>query len=72
MSPNCGLLLGPFGCVGKHLALMELRNVTARIVSDFDVEFAPGEDGTNVMEESRDVFTMALAPMMVVFTRRSE
>ncbi|KAG9229378.1 cytochrome P450 monooxygenase-like protein [Amylocarpus encephaloides] len=61
---------GPMGCVGKQLGLMELRNVTARIVSQFDVKFAPGEDGTGLLEKSRDVFTLALASMMLMFTRR--
>ncbi|CAG8972199.1 hypothetical protein HYALB_00007341 [Hymenoscyphus albidus] len=63
---------GSAGCVGKQLALMELRNVTARIISDFDVRFAPGEDGTGIIEKSTDIFTMALEPMMLVFERRIE
>jgi cytochrome P450 family 628 len=49
---------------------MELRNVTARIVTEFDIKFAPGEDGSALMEESKDVFTMELAPMEVIFTKR--
>jgi len=49
---------------------MELRNVTARIMTEFDVEFAPGEDGSALMAESKDVFTMELAPMELVFTKR--
>jgi cytochrome P450 len=62
--------LGPYGCVGKQLALMEIRNVMARIVTEFDVTFAPGEDGTKLLEESHDTFTIALAPLELVFTRR--
>jgi cytochrome P450 len=62
--------LGPYGCVGKQLALMEIRNVMARVVTEFDVAFAPGEDGTKLLEESRDTFTIALAPLELVFTRR--
>lgn len=62
--------LGPYGCVGKQLALMEIRNVMARIVTEFDVKFAPGEDGTKLLEESHDTFTIALAPLELVFTRR--
>jgi cytochrome P450 family 628 len=61
---------GPYSCVGKQLALMELRNVIARIVTEFDVKFAPGEDGTTLLEKSLDTFTIALAPLMLVFTRR--
>ncbi|EPE34936.1 Cytochrome P450 [Glarea lozoyensis ATCC 20868] len=61
---------GPYGCVGKQLALMELRSVTARIVSEFDVNFAPGEDGSDLLEKSKDIFTLALAPLKLIFTRR--
>jgi len=61
---------GPYGCVGKQLALMEIRNVIARIVSEFDVRFAPGEDGIGLLEKSADTFTIALAPLMLIFTKR--
>ncbi|TVY35049.1 Cytochrome P450 monooxygenase [Lachnellula subtilissima] len=63
---------GPYGCVGKNLALMELRSVVARIVTEFDTKFAPGEDGRALMEESKDTFTMELAPMELVFTKRKD
>jgi cytochrome P450 len=63
-------IVGPYGCVGKQLALMELRNVIARIVTEFDVKFAPGEDGTALLEKSTDTFTIALAPLMLVFNKR--
>jgi cytochrome P450 len=63
-------ILGPYSCVGKQLALMELRNVVARIVTEFDVKFAPGEDGAALLEDSTDTFTIALAPLMLVFTKR--
>jgi tryprostatin B 6-hydroxylase len=49
---------------------MEVRNVVARIVTEFDVKFAPGEDGTKLLEESLDTFTIALAPLQLVFTKR--
>ncbi|KAE9378415.1 cytochrome P450 monooxygenase-like protein [Stipitochalara longipes BDJ] len=62
--------IGPYGCVGKQLALMELRNVIARTVTEFDVKFAPGEDGTALLEKSTDTFTIALAPLMLSFTKR--
>lgn len=49
---------------------MELRSVVARVVTSFDVNFAPGEDGRALMEESKDTFTMELAPMELTFTKR--
>jgi len=62
--------LGPYGCIGKPLALMQMRTLVARIITDFDVGFAPGEDGTNLVERSRDHFTLGLADLNLVFRRR--
>ena len=61
---------GVYGCVGKQLALMELRNVIARTVTQFDIRFAPGEDGTGLLNKTRDVFTLDLAPLNLVFIER--
>ena len=61
---------GPYSCVGKQLALMELRSVISRVVTQFDVHFAPGEDGTALLTKTRDVFTLDLAPLNLVFTER--
>lgn len=62
--------LGPYGCIGKGLALMELRTIVTLLVTQFDVEFAPGEDGRAFIEESKDVFTIALADLNLRFTPR--
>jgi cytochrome P450 len=63
---------GTYSCIGKQLALMELRNVTARIVSHFDIAFAPGEDGKNLLEKTKDVFTLEVAPLKMIFTTRNK
>jgi cytochrome P450 len=63
---------GPYSCIGKQLALMELRIVTARIVTQFDISFAPGENGRDLFEKTKDVFTLEVAPLRMVFTRRSD
>ena len=49
---------------------MELRNVVARIVTEFNIKFAPGEDGSALMEESKDTFTMEWALMELGFMKR--
>jgi tryprostatin B 6-hydroxylase len=36
----------------------------------FDIAFAPGEDGRKLLEESKDGFTMLVADMDLVLTRR--
>ncbi|KAL2820248.1 cytochrome P450 [Aspergillus cavernicola] len=62
---------GPFNCVGKNLALMEIRLLTAHLVTKFDVAFAPGEDGAELLS-SHDYFTIALKPLHLLFKRREE
>lgn len=49
---------------------MELRSVVAELVTHFEVEFAPGEDGTALLEDSKDFFTVSLADLRLVFTER--
>jgi len=61
---------GTYSCIGKQLALMEFRVVTARIVTQFDIAFAPGKDGTNLFEKTKDVFTLEVAPLRMVFSQR--
>ncbi|KAJ5226531.1 hypothetical protein N7468_007756 [Penicillium chermesinum] len=59
---------GPFSCVGKQLALMELRMVVALLVSKFSVQFAPGEDGKRLLDNSKDFFTISIAELNLVFS----
>jgi tryprostatin B 6-hydroxylase len=49
---------------------MELRVVTARIVTQFDIAFAPGKDGTDLFQKTKDVFTLEVAPLRMVFSQR--
>jgi cytochrome P450 len=62
--------MGPYGCIGKPLALMQMRTLIARIIMDYDVKFADGEDGSRLMHDSKDHFTMGLADMELVFAKR--
>ncbi|CAI7614762.1 unnamed protein product [Penicillium pancosmium] len=63
--------LGQYGCIGKQLALMQLRAVIARIAYDFDMGFAEGEDGVAFDGESMDTFTFTLGGLRVVFKDRN-
>ena len=58
---SCILLIhiGAYSCVGKNLALMELRSVISAVVREFDISFAPGEDGTSVVAKAKDTFTLS-------------
>jgi cytochrome P450 len=48
---------GVYNCVGQKLAMMELRSVTANLIRLFEISFAEGEDGKEILEKSRDCFT---------------
>lgn len=61
---------GPYGCIGKELAKMEMRTVVPLLISRFDVRLAPGEDGSRLLYKSRDAFTMRLEELRVVFEER--
>jgi hypothetical protein len=61
--------IGPYGCVGKQLALLNMRTLIARLVQTFDIRFAPGETGEGLLAATRDVFTLDLAPLELVFER---
>jgi hypothetical protein len=40
------------------------------IAQNFDVTFAPGEDGKNFEDKILDTFTVTLPPLRLVFTPR--
>jgi cytochrome P450 len=48
---------GVYNCVGQKLAMLELRSVTANLMRLFEIGFAEGEDGREILEKSRDCFT---------------
>ena len=64
--------IGPYGCIGKQLALMELRTVVSLLVSQFDIRLAEGEDGKKLLDESRDAFTLRMEALEVVFEERGK
>ncbi|KAH8807492.1 cytochrome P450 monooxygenase [Xylogone sp. PMI_703] len=61
---------GAYSCVGKQLALAELRWVTSMILISYDIRFAPGYRPESYLENGIDAFTYASAPLHVVFTPR--
>ncbi|KAH8682042.1 cytochrome P450 monooxygenase-like protein [Xylariales sp. PMI_506] len=64
--------MGKFSCIGKQLALNELRVVIAKVLLEFDVKFAEGETGKALLEDSKDVFTLNNARLELCFTKRTE
>ena len=65
-------ITGRFSCVGKTLALQELRCVTALLASKYDVGFPPGEDGRSVEEDTLDQFTSNPGALRVIFRARQK
>ena len=63
--------IGRYACVGRNLALTEIRLVAALLVSKYDITFAPGEDGMRVWEDMKDQFTAVPGQLDLVFTPRS-
>ncbi|KAE8405503.1 cytochrome P450 [Aspergillus pseudonomiae] len=61
---------GPYSCVGKQLALMELRRVTAEILTRYDVQFAQEQTVDAFLDGKRDTFTLVTGPLKLVFHER--
>lgn len=62
--------MGVYGCIGKPLALLEIRTLVTKLVMKYDVAFAPGETGKPLMEDFKDHFTLGLKGMNLIFTPR--
>ncbi|KAK0711712.1 cytochrome P450 monooxygenase-like protein [Lasiosphaeris hirsuta] len=62
---------GPYGCVGKRLALIEIRRLVAELLWRFDVRIAPGHCPDTFLDGKQDVFTTVSAPLPVIFTERA-
>ncbi|KAL2152874.1 hypothetical protein VTH82DRAFT_4029 [Thermothelomyces myriococcoides] len=62
---------GAYACVGKRLAMLELRRVIAEILSRYDLTIAPGQTKEAFLEGKQDTFTTVSAPLPIIFTERS-
>lgn len=70
--PLMHYITGPFGCLGKNLALSELRLVTAAVVRSFDLSLSPGFDHASFNHGVRNLkSTFFDYPLRVVATVRS-
>ena len=62
--------LGTFGCIGKSLALMNLRTTVARLLREFDVSIAPDEDCAGIEEDTKEHFLLEPGPLRMVLRKR--
>ncbi|GAP85610.1 putative cytochrome P450 [Rosellinia necatrix] len=59
-------------CVGKGLAYIELRMVTATLVKHYNVRFAPGYDPESMWRQMRDQVTAQPGPLLCIFESREK
>lgn len=61
---------GPYACPGKQLGLMELRQVLASMVMQFDFEFASKDYQREFQTGTKDYFGIEFHSLNMVFTSR--
>ncbi|KAL5529716.1 hypothetical protein ACEPAG_5701 [Sanghuangporus baumii] len=61
---------GPANCVGKNLALLEMRMVIAMIIQRFDVKLADGYTPQQWEEELKDYYVIKVGELPVVLKAR--
>ena len=63
---GCGIIL-----MFVLVAYVEMRTLTAQLLLNFDVKFAPGEDGTRLLTKTKDHFTVSPGQLDLVFSPAS-
>ncbi|KAL5489838.1 hypothetical protein ACEPAI_4670 [Sanghuangporus weigelae] len=61
---------GPANCVGKNLALLEMRMAVATIVQRFDMKFASGYDPCKWEEDLQDFYIYRIGKLPIVLYAR--
>ena len=65
------VILGPYGCIGKALALMELRYVVANLVSRYEISLTPDQREDVFLNSKVDALALNPGPLMIVFKKRN-
>lgn len=62
---------GPFGCLGKMVAVQEMRLVTAKILLTYDLKLAPSFEEHKFLAGIQNMrTTIFTVPLVVTATRR--
>ena len=61
---------GPYNCVGKNLAMQEMRTLVCAIMQQVDLRFADKYDPEEWMRELQDMFVVHKGRLPVIATRR--
>ncbi|PVI02264.1 cytochrome P450 [Periconia macrospinosa] len=64
-------LSGTHSCPGKQLALIEIRLLTSRLVTQFDFKFADESKKFETVSNLKDCFTAVPGPLNLVFSERA-
>jgi hypothetical protein len=62
---------GPGNCIGRSLALHELRTILSAVVRRFDARFAPGFTAADWTRQLKDSFILERGTLSVVLTKRA-
>ena len=64
---------GPYACIGKQLALQEMRLVMTAIIREFDAELPGDFDAESYAKSNKAFFTMQIMDKLpVIFRRRQQ
>lgn len=61
---------GPANCVGKNLAMQEMRIVICHFMQKLNIRFANGYNPAQYEDDMRDMFIMGIGKLPVVVERR--
>ncbi|KLO10727.1 cytochrome P450 [Schizopora paradoxa] len=61
--------MGPSNCVGKNLAMLEMRMVTALLVQQLDMKFGDGFNGEKWEENIEEYFVIKPPPLPIQISR---
>lgn len=69
IAPNC-FYKGRYSCVGKQLALMEIRYVTTSVLHKYNLSSGSSSDHDSFQKGLADGFTLALPVTPIIFSER--
>ena len=61
---------GPFSCVGKQVALQEMRLVLTAVVREFDAKLPDDFDSERFAKSTKSFFTIQIEELPMILTRR--
>ena len=62
--------IGQYSCIGRNLALAELRLVTANLILKYRIDGGDGTSASNFLDSIQDCFTARTGPFEVQFQLR--